>query len=273
MAKLVTEKQWQFYDEYGYVVLGKVASDGQHEALCRRIDQIMLGTAKVNYDKMLMQVDSDNGKYHELNEQTWGHKGSHLNYRKIQDLEFDPLFLRYMQNPLFEDVCAHVYGPETVISCNRAMFMNKPAQRGTRLVWHQDLWSKTFATPPLLTVYTALDTATRDNGCVQIIPGSHKRGMINPEHGAGFLLDEDLVAKHCPQEQVHHLELKAGEVTLLHNLMLHSSGINKTDTPRRAFSVNYMDADTRSPEGVPTNFSIIFGSGSLVPEHLEAAVT
>lgn len=272
MTERITEKQWRFYDQHGYVVLGRVATDEQHEALCRRIDQIMLGTVKVDYDKMLMQEDSDSGDYHELGEQTKGHKGAHLNYRKIQELEFDPLFLRYMQHPLFKDACAHVYGRDAAIACRRAMFMNKPAQRGTNLVWHQDLWSKTFATPPLLTVYTALDAATRENGCVRLIPASHQGGLINPEHGAGFLLDEDMVAEHCPEDQVYHLELAAGEVALLHNFTLHSSGVNRSDTPRRAFSVNYMDAATRSPEGELTEFSIIFGPGALDPQQLEAAV-
>ena len=272
MIERISEEQWRTFDEQGFVVLGKVATDEQNEAMCRRIDEIMLGTAKVNYDKMLMQVDSDDGKYQDLSKQTTGHKGAHLNYRKIEELEFDPLFLRYMQHPVFKEACARVYGADTAISCHRAMFMNKPAQRGTSLVWHQDLWTKTFATPPLLTIYTALDAASKANGCVRLIPASHKRGPINPEHGAGFLLDEDMVDEHCPEDQVYHLQLEAGEVALLHNLTLHSSGANRTDKPRRAFSVNFMDAATRTPEGEPTEHSIIFGPGALDPAQLEAAV-
>ena len=60
------------------------------------------------------------------------------------------------------------------------------------------------------------------------------------------------------------LELKAGEGVLLHNWMLHSSEVNSTDMPRRAFSVCYMDARTVSSRGHA--FPVIFGEGALTLE-------
>lgn len=270
MIRSISETQWQLFDEHGYVVLGQVATDQDLAALQQRIDDIMLGLANVDYDKMMMQVDTDDGEHSNLGAQTSGHKGSHLNYRKIEQLEFDPVFLRYMQHPAFKKACARMHGRETAIACHRAMFMNKPARRGTYLVWHQDAWATTFDRPPLLTAWTALDRATKENGCVQIIPGSHKRGIVNPDHGAGFLTD-DLAALHCPDHDVVYLEVEAGEVALLHNFTLHRSGVNRTDAPRRAFSINYMDAATKCfREDV--HHSIIFGQGALVPEELESAV-
>src|SRR6185503_2838757 len=112
------------------------------------------------------------------------------------------------------------------------------------LPWHQDRWTS-FDRDPLITVWTALDPATIGNGCVQIIPGSHRAGLINPSHGSGFLTAEQ-AKEWASKHEVLHLELKAGEVALLHNYTLHSSDVNKTDIPRRAFSVCYMDARTVS---------------------------
>ena len=123
------------------------------------------------------------------------------------------------------------------------MFMNKPARQGTFLPWHQDRWSY-LDRDPLITLWTALDPATVANGCVQIIPGSHKLGLINPDHPSGFLTREQ-AARYCPAEKVVHLELAAGECALLHNWLLHASDVNQTDIPRRAFSVCYMDAATK----------------------------
>ena len=57
------------------------------------------------------------------------------------------------------------------------------------------------------------------------------------------------------------LELDAGEVVLLHNWLLHSSGTNDTDIPRRAFSVCYMHGDTKSHRG--GSFRRVFGEGAL----------
>jgi ectoine hydroxylase-related dioxygenase (phytanoyl-CoA dioxygenase family) len=109
----------------------------------------------------------------------------------------------------------------------------------------------------LITLWTALDPATIANGCVQIIDGSHKLGLINPEHGSGFLTPEQAAA-HCRAEKVEYLELKAGECALLHNWLLHSSDVNRTEIPRRAFSVCYMDANTQASNG--EQFTRIFGS-------------
>lgn len=265
MSHFISEEQWREYDEQGYLKLGKIQDDEGLAALQRRIDDIMLGKANVNYERMMMQLDSSTGNYGDAGRQTKGFKIATLNYRKIQELEFDPLFLRYMQHPVFKEVCARVYGPDTAITSFRAMFMNKPAGHGTFLPWHQDRWSY-LDRDPLITIYTALDPATVANGCVKIIPRSHKKGVINPSHGSAFLTSEQ-AEKHCTADQVEHLELEAGGVALLHNWLLHSSDVNRTEIPRRAFSVCYMDARTKASNG--EGFSIIFGSGALAPEELE----
>jgi ectoine hydroxylase-related dioxygenase (phytanoyl-CoA dioxygenase family) len=212
----------------------------------------------------MMQLDSSDGKYENAGEQSRGHKGATLNYRKIQDLEFDPQFLEFMQRPVFRDICARVYGQETPIAAFRAMFMNKPAHKGTWLPWHQDRWSD-LDRDPLVTLWTALDPATKANGCVQIVRGSHKLGLINPSHGSGFVSPEQAESYATP-ESIEYVELEAGEAVLMHNWLLHASDVNKTDISRRAFSVCYMDARTKSHGGA--TFPTIFGDGALTPQTL-----
>ena len=255
MSEHLNEAQWEQYEEQGYLRLGKLLDTDALRLLQDRIDAIMLGTATVDYTRMLMQLDSDTGGYGDMPEMSKGHKGATLGYRKIQDLEIDPVFLDYMQWPVFRDICKRVHGPDTAVACFRAMFMNKPARKGTELPWHQDRWAD-LDKDPLITVWTALDPATAANGCVRIIPGSHKLGIINPGHGSGFLTAEQ-AAEQCKEKEAVLVELEAGEVVLLHNWLLHSSGINNTDTARRAFSVCYMDASTTSRRG--DTYPVIFG--------------
>lgn len=265
----LTEDQWAEFEDQGVVRLGAVAGAAQMDALRARIDAIMLGTADVDYSRMLMQLDSDSGKYEDAGEQSTGHKGATLNYRKIQDLEFDPLFLTYMQHPVFADACRRLYGAADV-ACYRAMFMNKPAGKGTFLPWHQDRWTW-LDRDPLLTIYTALDAATPENGCVQVIPGSHKRGLINPDHPSGFLTPQQ-ASEEAGRGNVHGLELKQGEVALLHNWLLHASDVNRSPHPRRAFSVCCMDARTIDKRTMkPASSSTIFGHQALSPTALAAA--
>src|SRR3954471_16348117 len=151
MTHSISPEQWAFYDEHGYLKLGRVMDDATLEALRRRIDDIMLGRAPVDYGRLMMQLDSDTGKYEDAGEQSRGHKGTTLGYRKIQDLEFDPLFLEFMQRPIFREICARVYGERKPIAAFRAMFMNKPARKGTFLPWHQDRWTHLDRDPVVTT--------------------------------------------------------------------------------------------------------------------------
>jgi hypothetical protein len=247
MQPALSEEQWASYDKNGYLELGKVLPDDELSDLQRRLDDIMLGQADVDYDRMLMQLDSETGRYEDAGVQSNGWKGATLAYRKIQNLEHDPLFRRYLEKTLFREICARIYGSDSPVACYRAMFMNKPANQGTILPWHQDAWTY-LDRQPEITVWTAIDPATIANGCVQVIPGSHKLGRVNPSHGSGYLTQEQ-TDRFCPENEIVYLELKPGEVVLLHNWLLHRSDVNRTDIPRRGFSVCYMDGRTKASSG------------------------
>ena len=222
----------------GYLRLGKVAPDEHIRAMCQRIDDIMLG--KIHYDGMLMQLCPSAGDP-ELSRQTKEFKGSSLKYRKIQDLEQDPLFLRYIQQPLFRHITRELIGEQGAVF--RSMFFNKPAERGVLIIWHQDGaggWNLNMR--PKMTLWTALDATCVANGCLQIIPGSHK--SIIPKQGDQLSAEERAI--HAPDEKRLYLEMESGEVALLHNWTLHRSETNSTNRPRRAFSVCYCDAATRN---------------------------
>lgn len=239
----LTEAQWLQFQQDGFLRLGKVLADEDLASLQERIDQIMLGDADVPYPEMLMQLDSSSGVYEDAGVQSYGHKARTLNYRKIQDLELDPLFRAFTERPLFRDICTRQYGADTPIAAFRCMFMNKPANQGTFLPWHQDRWTD-LDRDPIITIWTALDPATIENGCVQIIPRSHGK-LINPEHVSGFLTEE-LAAENAPGDRREFVTLQAGETVLLHNWLLHASDVNRSSQSRRAYSVCYMDANTHS---------------------------
>lgn len=243
----------------GVVRLGKVVDDDELAALRARIDDIMLG--RVRYEGMMMQLDSDSGRYEDMPAQTPGFKGPTLAYRKIEQLELDPVFRRYLQRPLIRSIATGLIGPEVAIY--RSMFMNKPAGKGTVLPWHQDggrIWSLTGQ--PLITLWLALDPATRENGCVRIVPGSHRLGLLS-EHGHTITAEQE--REHCPPDRCEELVMEPGELVLLHNLVLHASGTNASGQPRRAFSACLMDAAIRSTDPAHPGFPTLFGAGALPP--------
>lgn len=268
MAGFIHDQNWWSFFQNGYLRLGIVLPPDELRELQERINSIMLGEAPVDYNRMLMQLDSDSGSYSDAPVQSAGFKGPTLNYRKIQDLEHDPVFLAYMQKPLFKEICAQVYGAHAPVACYRAMFMNKPAGKGTVLPWHQDGgegWG--LDRDPLVTVWTALDPATTENGCVEVIPGSHRLGLLNK---IGHTINAEQEQRYCTPDKITPLEVDAGEAFLLHNWLLHRSGVNRTSNPRRAFSVCYMDGRTRHG-ATGASFSIMFGEGAMRPKELQAS--
>lgn len=256
----ISDEQWQAFDTQGYVRLGKIGPAEMVQAMRQRIDEIMLGDANLDYDRMLMQLDSNDGAYDSAGEQTRGHKGRTLNYRKIQLLERDPVFLAYMQLPIFAEAAKHFYG-DGPVAAFRAMFMNKPAGQGTVLPLHQDRW-RALDRDPKLTIYTALDAANEENGCVEIIPGT-QHTLLNPDHPSGFLA-KDMAQEYESHPDLFPLILEAGEVVLLNPWTLHGSGTNRSNLPRRAFSVCLMDAGTMSMRYKRlASRSVIFGEGAM----------
>ncbi len=252
----LSPSELQDFERDGLLRLGPVVTNAELTGLRQRIDQIMLG--EVSYPDMLMQLDSDTGRYEDAPEQTTGFKGATLSYRKIEQLERDPRFLHYLQKPLFRAIARRFIGPD--VTAYRSMFMNKPAHQGTLLPWHQDggeNWG--LDRDPPITLWLALDDATRENGCVEVVPGTHQLGLLSAR---GHTITEEQAVRHCSVGAVH-LELLAGECVLLHNFLLHRSGRNNTPNPRRAFSVCLMDARTRIKLAPATAFPKIFGEGAL----------
>ncbi|NKB65575.1 MAG: phytanoyl-CoA dioxygenase [Candidatus Latescibacteria bacterium] len=264
----ISDADWRTFCAEGYLPLGPVVSDGERAGLIERIDAIMLGRANLDYSRLMMQLDTTTGVYEDMDPQTKGHKGARLNYRKITELEWDPFFLDYMQKPLFRHLCARAYGPAADIACFRAMFMNKPARQGTHLPWHQDVFGF-LDRQPQITVWLALDDSTQQNGCVQVIPQSHRQ-LVNADSKGAFLDDAQARALTAVAAPID-LEVDAGDALLLHNWLVHSSAVNQTDRPRRAFSACYIDAATRA--GNDEVFQTVFGAAALDPQALQAGIS
>ena len=227
----------EHFAEHGYARLGRVATDEALAALRDRSEDLMLG--RVTYPGMFFQRDTETGRYEDL-EFGKGYQGPTLNYRKIEKLEKDPLFLAWIENPLFERVARSLI--EGDITIYRAVLFNKAATGGTELPWHQDggrYWGLTLE--PTLQIWTALDDVPEESGCVRVLPGSHKGGLASP---LGGLLQGAALAEKDAERGAISLPTAAGEVLLIHNHLWHRSSVNTTGKPRRAMTTCYMSAET-----------------------------
>jgi ectoine hydroxylase-related dioxygenase (phytanoyl-CoA dioxygenase family) len=130
----------------------------------------------------------------------------------------------------------------------------KPARHGGVVAWHQD-YSYWTRTQPMahLTCWIGLDDSTRDNGCLQYVPGSHRWGLLPKPALAGDMdaIRTVLTAEHQSQFNPVAIELKQGEASFHHPLMLHGSYENQTDRPRRAAVINVFRDGVRSASDDP----------------------
>jgi len=131
----------------------------------------------------------------------------------------------------------------------------KPAQHGGVVAWHQD-YSYWTRTKPMahLTCWIGLDDATKDNGCLQYIPGSHCWSLLPITGLAGDMEAIRFVLTPEQLQQFEHpvaVELKKGEAAFHHPLMIHGSFANATDRQRRATVLNVLRDGVASASDEP----------------------
>ncbi len=123
----------------------------------------------------------------------------------------------------------------------------KPAHQGGVVAWHQD-YSYWTRTRPMahLSCWIGLDDSTPENGCVHYVPGSHKwdllpiTGLANDMHAIESVLSEEQKSRFRPVP----IELKQGECSFHHPLMIHGSYENRSNRPRRGAVINvFRDAN------------------------------
>ncbi|XP_013414175.1 phytanoyl-CoA dioxygenase domain-containing protein 1 homolog [Lingula anatina] len=145
--------------------------------------------------------------------------------------------------------------------------MMKEAKTGGRHLWHQDYgyWYQNGCLFPdhLTTAFIAYDRCNKENGCLQILKGSHKAGRI--EHtfvggqtGADVTRVEELM-KVCP---LQYVELQPGDALIFHSNLIHRSDKNDSEQRRWAFLISY---NTKANSPVISTFAPAYVPLNKVP--------
>jgi hypothetical protein len=244
------------FAEQGFARLGRVLSDEGAARLAGRAQALMLGERED--PGLFFQHDAPSGRYEDLVFNA-GWVGPSVAYRKLERLERDPLFRSWIENPLFARLAHSELGDDVFLY--RSVLWNKAPQRGMAVPWHQDdgrFWG--LDQPPFLQVWTALDDAPIEAGCLEVVPGSHLGGLATKE--GGTVPPERLIAQDAEVRAVA-LPVKRGEAVLVHNHTWHRTGRNHTDRPRRALSLSFLGGDVKCKRRrrAPRQFLRLFSEG------------
>ena len=236
-----TESKLKEFNDHGYIRLGRLISGRLLLEAQGQIERIMRGRVRGTHLSYQLCYDEDYER--SGTQETPEHKGDTLRYRKISGLEHDPLFGYIAVHPFLKNIILPLFDSD--VSIFRAVFINKPVGSQEYLPWHQDVPSAQrwdIGAGKAVFVWTAINDATKESGCLQVIPGSHKRGAWHDDH---FATDADIRDNEFDKRKVP-LEMSAGESVLINNFLMHKSDVNTSDQHRGAFSVCYGDALARN---------------------------
>lgn len=167
----------------------------------------------------------------------------------------EPAYHDLVFNPRVTIACSQLLGAQAVRFLHDQVFY-KPARHGGVVAWHQDYSYWTRTTPAgHLTCYIALDDTTVENGCVHMVPGSHRWNLLEQSTLIDASDMDGIKSQLTPEQQADFkpepVELKAGECSFHDCLTVHGSHPNRSDRPRRGIVLNYMKHDTRSASDRP----------------------
>ncbi|WP_035059850.1 phytanoyl-CoA dioxygenase family protein [Andreprevotia chitinilytica] len=215
---MISEQQARFYADNGYLVVEKLFDAEQVGAALAAIDELL---DPDNADKAFEVEPQDANTVRRI----WSPTQKH------------DVFEQLAAAPALVDSVAKLIG-ENVLFHYSKLNMKGP-KVGSVVEWHQDFSYYPHTNSDLVAVLIFLDAASKENGCLRVIPGSHRLGLQSHDVD-GFFRGK---VQNINEDVAEHLEVPAGGAVFLHCLTLHASARNESDLPRRTFLPAYRAAD------------------------------
>ncbi|MGC8668619.1 MAG: phytanoyl-CoA dioxygenase family protein [Chthonomonadales bacterium] len=161
-----------------------------------------------------------------------------------QPHKVSPIIEKFVRHPGIAEVLTQMIGPN--VKCMQSMLFIKPPGFPGQ-AYHQDERYIPTEDRSLTGAWIAVDDATIENGCLWVIPGTHKDPLYpwaahnNPEYDTA---DE---AQNIPREREVPVEVQAGSVVFFNGYLLHSSLKNRSQRYRRVLVNHYMSASSQLP--------------------------
>jgi ectoine hydroxylase-related dioxygenase (phytanoyl-CoA dioxygenase family) len=236
----LTPAQIRSYEEQGFLAGIRLLSDEQVAAL------------RVELEEFFQAGHEGHELWYEYHSNESAQPGTVL-FHALGAWRLRPGFHDLLWNPAFTMPASQLLGG-SVRFWHDQLFC-KPARHGGVVAWHQD-YSYWTRTKPMahLTCWIGLDDSTIENGAVHYVPGSHRWDLLPITGLAGNMEAIREVLSDEQWEQFQKpvaVELKAGEATFHHPLMIHGSFENRTDRPRRAAVINVFLDGVRSDSDEP----------------------
>ncbi|MFC5404043.1 phytanoyl-CoA dioxygenase family protein [Cohnella soli] len=243
---MITREQAEFYRENGYLLVEGVFNREEVEEMRAATEAIIERAALSKFD----------------HNAAW--QGEYLPPEQLKKLVLkgfhdvhyhDAAFTRALCHPRMASILKMLIGPN--VQVHHSKMLVKPPENGAAFPMHQDHPYFPHERHTMMAASIHMDDADLENGCLQVIPGSHKDGPI-PHVGSHYLNHKEFpisMGTPCPA--------KAGDVLFFNYLTIHGSDVNRSTRPRRNVLVQYRD-----PEDMPSaDVHVNWGQGLMVCGH------
>ena len=244
---IMSENISQLFDRDGYVVMPSLVTETQLEPLHGVLERIVQQRADQLYrDGLSQDVCTDaafEARWHRIVQQC----AVSVEHNIWHELVFGRDIYDLIVQPAILDVIEDIIGPDITVNGDYWIRPMMPQDQVNKLPWHQDSWYyEDHPTGPrdILTVWIPLVDVDRNNGCLEVMPGSHGWGLIDTHVPEGKQWKEPVIARKEKGVQ-QPLPMKRGDALIFSNLFYHRSLPNLSNLIRWSIDLRY------SPTGLP----------------------
>lgn len=180
----------------------------------------------------------------------------------------DPAHNRHLDQPVVRQLATapaiidrirSILGPNLVL-WRTNFFAKHPGAK--EIPWHQDANFWPIEPAIVVSAWIAIDRATKENGCVQLIPGTHRAIVPHVEAGDEMQFEQQADPKHVDTSRLVDVELEPGEFFLFNERTLHHSEPNRSDQRRIGMAIRVVPTITRMLAYDSPNHGAVVVSGA-----------
>lgn len=178
----------------------------------------------------------------------------------------DAFWVRLVSDTRLLDVAQGFIGPNIALFASH--YISKPPFTGKEVLWHQDGGYWPLEPMEVVTLWLAVDRADAENGCMRVIPGTHKLKLIDMEDASekGAVLDRETPAEYVDESKAVDIVLDPGDVEVHHPNIIHGSHANASPRRRCGLTIRYIPTSTRLTDPNADSWPSLFHlRGTAVP--------
>ena len=240
VTESLTEAQIEYYRTKGYIAVEDVISQTELDELDRVVEEFVEAPRAVTANDPVYILED-------------GHSAATPRLARIQSpSKQHAVFERMSRHSAILDCVEALIGPDIRFQGEKLNL--KIGDGGSAVEWHQDFAFYPHTHDAMLAVGVALDDCAVDNGCLLMIPGSHREPMLDHHQDDQFVGAIQPSRGEADLPRAEPVEIKAGGISIHHVRTLHGSAPNRSARPRRLLLLQYAAADALPLSGV-TDFA------------------